>query len=109
MSDKKLNFEKDFNDPNKSLTTQLLEFRTAQNIYIQSLESELEKTEKKYKELLVSENAKLQSIIYDKRLQKLKEILDSFDWEIRGNHALTATCTRLTDEQIEQLNPSSEG
>jgi len=35
---------------------------------------------------------------------KLKEILDSFDWEIRGNHVLTPTCTRLTDEQIKLLN-----
>ena len=29
--------------------------------------------------------------------------ITNFDWEIRGNHALTATCARITDEQKELI------
>ena len=36
-------------------------------------------------------------------VKELKDLVDSFDWEIRGNHALTGTCTRLTDDQIKLL------
>ena len=36
-------------------------------------------------------------------VKELKDFVDSFDWVIWGNHALTGTCTRLTDDQIKLL------
>ena len=38
------------------------------------------------------------------KVKELKDLLSSFDWEIRGSHVLTGTCTRLTDSQINLLN-----
>ena len=56
---------------------------------------------------LMKENKKLKKIIkiqaLEKRVKELEDILSSFDWEIWGNHALTRTCTRLTDDQIKLL------
>jgi len=37
-------------------------------------------------------------------IEMMRDLISSFDWEIRGNHALTLTCTRLTSEQIKLLN-----
>ncbi len=44
-----------------------------------------------------------------KRVEELEDILSSFDWEIKGNHVLTGTCTRLTDSQIKLLSPKGGG
>ena len=38
-----------------------------------------------------------------KEIEIMQDFITNFDWEIRGNHALTATCARITDEQKELI------
>jgi len=44
----------------------------------------------------------------EKKLGELEEIISCFDWKITGNHALTETCTRLNDTQIEILKNANK-